>query len=103
VDEAGKENNRKGCAIVLDENSNVVLEQRAITDDTAEESEPKNEQCNGDGKIESFVRSLTCEHLNTLLKIDEGNVEPEDVAGEPSYISKRIAGIGYGKYPMHHK
>ena len=39
--------------------------------------------------------------MDALLKIDEGNIEPESVAAEPGNISQCIAAVGESQEPMH--
>jgi hypothetical protein len=99
--ETCKEDYSKRCAIVFDENSDVVLEHGTSADDSTEVAYHENEKGYHDGEVERLFGSLACEDLDAFLNIDECNVESEDIAGEPRNVFESITGIGDGEDPVH--
>ena len=63
----------------------------------------QDEQRDHDGEVSGGVASLPLarQDLDAFLKVDESDVETEDIAGETSHIFEAITGIGNGKNPVH--
>ena len=63
----------------------------------------QDEQRDHDGEVGGGIVSLplTRQGLDAFLKVDESDVETEDIAGETSHIFEAITGIGNGKNPVH--
>jgi hypothetical protein len=98
-----KEDHCKRGPIILNEKSNIVLEERTGSNDTANVADCKHKESNDDGEVESLARSLAAEDLNPLLEINEGYIEAEDVAGEASHVFEAIACVCYSKDPVHYQ
>ena len=63
----------------------------------------QDEQRDHDGEVCGGVVSLplTRQDLDAFLKVDESDVEAEDIAGKTSHIFEAITGIRNGKNPVH--
>lgn len=63
----------------------------------------QDEQRDHDGEVSGGVVSLPLarQDLDAFLKVDESDVETEDIAGETSHIFEAITGIGNSKNPVH--
>jgi hypothetical protein len=74
-----------------------------VSNNAAAIRDHEDEQRDHDGKVGRGVASspLARQDLDAFLKVDESDVETEDIAGETSYIFKAITGIGNGKNPVH--
>ena len=100
MDEAGEENEGKRSAIVLEEHAKSVREETAPAELAAEVGDHEDEQSSYDGEVEGLAAAETLENLDSLLKIDKGDVEAEDVAGEAGDIFEKVTRVGYCKYPV---
>lgn len=83
MDEAREEDDGQRSAIVLEEFPNNPLKETAIsklpTDPTGHENEERNHDAQV-GRRLSYLAPLSGQDLDSLLEINESNVEPEDVA-----------------------
>lgn len=105
VYESRKKHDCKWSAVVLDEFSDISLEEIAFADHATYVGAHEHEKGYHDGKVgRGFARfsPLTCEDLNPLLQVDKCHVESEDIAGETGDICQCIARIGNSKDPMHY-
>ncbi len=91
VDEAGEEDEGQGRAVVLEEDTDPVAEEGALSEGGAEVGENEDEEGDGDGEIEGSIVAEALEDLNTLLEVDTGYVEAKDVAREACYPAEPIA------------
>lgn len=80
-----------------------MAEQRALAELAAGVGDHEDEQRDGDGQVEGRVVAEALEHLHALLQVDEGDVEAEDVAGEPRHIPQPVARVGDGEHPVEHE
>ena len=102
--ESGEENKGKRRPIVIEESTDNPHEQCTVTQFSADVTTHEHEKSDHNAQISSrFTRRppLPRENLHAFLEIDQSNVEAEYIARETGYICKTVAGIGYGKEPMH--
>lgn len=99
--ESCKEYYCKGCTVVFDENSYVVLEKGASAYDSTHVANDKDEESDHDGEVERFLGSLAGQNLDAFLKVDKSYVEPEDIARETSDVFEGITRVSDSKSPMH--
>lgn len=104
MNKPSKEHNGQGRAIILQKLANPPFEETAITKLATNPAAHKHQQGDHDTEVRGSLASgtpLPGEDLDTLLKVDEGDIETEDVARETGDISETITSIGNGKQPMH--
>lgn len=103
MDEASEEDDRQRRAVVLHELAHVSLEQRAFADHATDITAHQDEKGDHDAQIGRGVprhAPLSGQDLDSLLEIDEGDVEPENVTGKSGDIGEAVAGVGNGKKPV---
>ena len=100
MDKPGKEDESQGCAIVLEEDTDPVMEKGAGAENAAEVGEDEDEEGDDDREIEGGLVAEARENFDALLEIDEGDVEAEDVAREASDPAKPVARICDGENPV---
>lgn len=98
-----KEYHCKGCTVIFDEYSNVVLEEGTGANDATKVTNHEHEKSHDNGEVECLAGSLPGEDLNALLEVNEGNVEAEDVAGEASHVFQAVTRVGDGEDPVHYQ
>lgn len=106
VDEAREKHDRQRRAVILDELTDVSLEQAAVSENTAEIAAHEDEQSDHDAQIRRCLAGhtpLPGQDLDAFLQVDKGNVESEYIARKPSDIGEAIAGICDGKDPVHYE
>lgn len=100
VHEAREEDNRQRGTVVLQKHPHGVAEQGALAELAAGVGDHEDEQGDHDGQVEGGVVAEALEHLDALLQVDEGDVEAEDVAGEPRHVPQPVARVGDGQDPV---
>jgi hypothetical protein len=93
MDETGEENDGQRSAVVFNKYADTAVEESALSHPSTSIGESQHEQGNRDREERRFPSSLfplSGDYLNALLKIDEGGVEAEDVAGESGYIGQGV-------------
>lgn len=106
VDKAGEEDDGQWRTVILDELSDVSVEQVAVANDTTEVCDSQDEQRHHHCQVRragSRHVPLSREDLNALLEINEGDIKAEDVTGETSDIGEAIASICGREDPMHNQ
>lgn len=100
VDEAGKEDEGQGRAIIFEKDTQGMAKEAAGAKLTAGIGNHEDQEGGNDGEIKLGAIAQTLENLNTLLEVDEGDVKAKDVAREASDPTEPIARIGDGKNPV---
>lgn len=77
-----------------------MREQTARAQHAADIGDHEDEEGGDDAEVEFLVGAEALEHLDTLLEVDEGDVEAEDVTREAGDIAEEVAGVGDGKDPV---
>lgn len=62
-----------------------MSEKRARAQNASEVGEYEDEEGDGDGEVKGGAISKSLKNLDALLDIDQGNIEPKDVAWESSH------------------
>ena len=97
---AGEEDDRHRRAVVFEEDANGMSKKTARTQLAAYIRYHEYEEGGHDGKIKGSVVAKTLQNLNTLLQVDECDIEAKDVAGETSDPAEPITRVGDGENPM---
>ena len=82
MNEAGKENDCQGRAIIFQKFSDISLEEATIAKFTTNPATHKDKESDHDAQIGGRLSNgspLPGQDLDTFLEIDKGNVEPEDI------------------------
>ena len=79
MNEAREEDDCERGAIVFNEYSDVMLEERALANETADVSDHQDEKRDYNREVEAFF-SLASEDLDSFLEVDERYVEAEYIA-----------------------
>ena len=103
MDEAGKEDECQGSPVVLEEDTDPVAEKGACAERAGEIGEHEHEEGDNDGEVEWSIIAEAGQNLDTLLKVNKGDVESEDVTGEPSDPAKPIARVCDGEDPVEYE
>lgn len=98
--ETGEEDDGQRCTIVLEEHSQGVTEETAGANLAADVCNHEDKKSRNYGEVELLSSAKMFEDLDAFLKVDEGDVEAEDVAGEASHPSEPVAGVCYGEDPV---
>lgn len=101
MNEASEENYCQRCAVVLDEHSNIMLEQFARADNPAHVPNYKYQDWDHDGEVEVWTGALSSQNLDAFLQVYECNIETEDVAGKAGNIFNGITSVSDGEEPVH--
>lgn len=103
MNKSGEEDKRQRRSIVLEKDADVVLEQAAGSQLATNVSNHEDQQRSDNGQVKSAVISEALKHLDSLLKIDKGNVEAKDVAGEACHPAQPVARVCDGEDPVQDK
>lgn len=101
-----EENNGQWRAVILDEFSDIASKKVALARDSTDVTAHEDKKRHHNGKI---CRCFPChsplssQDLDTLLEINEGDIETKDVTRETGDISQAVTSIGYSEYPMHYE
>lgn len=98
--EAREEDDRQGRAIVLQKDADRMPEKGALPQLAAHVRDHEHEQRDHYGQVEGRRIAEDLEDLDPLLEIDEGDVEAEDIAGEPCDVLQPVTRIGDGQNPV---
>jgi len=79
------------------------MKEGALANLTTGIGDSKNKQSESDREIEGLFIAKGRENLNTLLQIDEGHIEAEDIAWETRHVAKPVARVGNGQDPVEDK
>lgn len=93
MNKSRKEDDCQWSAIILEEDSDRVAEKGPRAHDATDISAHKYQQGNDDRKVEVATIAKTLKNLDSLLKVNEGNVKAEDVARESSDPFEPVASV----------
>ena len=92
--EPSKEHQRQGCTVVFEKDSHRVSEEAAAAANfAADVGDDEDEESGDNGEVEAGGSAEAVEDLDALLKIDAGDIEAEDVAGEAGYPAEPVARV----------
>lgn len=87
VDEAGEEDDGQRGSVVLEEDPDVVVEERAGPKLAADVGDEEDQHGGHDAQVKGLLVAEQGEDLDSLLQVDEGDIEAEDVAWEAGDIA----------------
>jgi len=101
VHETGKEDQSQRRPVIFEKDADVVMKQTAGAELATDIGRHKDKKGNDYRKVERLLVTEASQYLDALLEIYKGNVKAKDVAGEASYVTEPVAGVGDGENPVH--
>lgn len=87
--------------VVLEEDPDMMFEQRTASNDTTKVRHDEDQQRNDDRQVKRGFGALASQDLDSFLQEDEGNVEAKGIAGKARHVFQSVASVGDGENPVH--